>query len=410
MIKYGFFNAKRLITGDYDRKYNADDVNTYFKGAMSQDGIYQFVGNQCRVAPNGGMNIVIKDGKGQINYHWFEFLNNEVLPIKAAHSRLNRWTAVIIRYDGANRSMYPLTVDGSPAAKPIKPQIQRNDTIREICLAYIYVEAGVTEITASNIVDTIEDDDLCGFVSTLLHSSQSGVKKVRQLPLPTLDCQGEIYYLTQRNETVGISYNKGYYACEPSAYTYGFAEISYISDSSGSMPTPSVDYADILFNAIDTSKWYRCVEVTADTYEWTEVAVNEVGVLPQADENTFDKFYLVDYELYIGTRTGSDYKWNPIIRDGSWIKELNILTTGWQTKTDSSGNTYYSRTFSLPDLASSDIPIISLKIDNVINISTLNIAKKNYSYLISYECGDGTITFLSTKVPGAAFTVCIMGV
>lgn len=410
MIRYGFFNAKKLLTGDYDRKYNADDVNTYFKGAMSRDGIYQYVGNQCRVAPAGGMNVVVKDGKGQINYHWFEFSSNEILAISPAHSRLNRWTAVIVRYDSANRSIYLLTVDGSPAAMPIKPTLTKNDTIREICLAYVYVPAGAINITSVDITDTIEDDELCGFVSTLLHSSQSGVKKVRQLPLPTADCQGEIYYLTQRAETAGETYSKGYYACEPSSYNYMFTEFSYISDSNSNRPLPTIDYVNILFNAIDTNRWYRCVETETDVYEWQEVTVNSVGVLPEASDATFDRFYLMGIDLYKGDRAGSNYKWSTIIKDRTWTQTLHIPTTGWTSTVDSSGNTYYYKTFVFEDLSSADTPVISLKIDDTINISVLKAAKNNYNNLISYECGNGTITFYSTKIPTSAFDLFILGV
>ena len=124
MVKYGFFNAKKLITGDYDRKYNAEDVNAYLKGAISKDGIYQFVGNQCRVIPAGNMNVAVRDGKGQINYHWFEVTANEVLTIREAHATLNRYTAIVARYDAANRNIYLLTIDGTESERPSKPQLQ----------------------------------------------------------------------------------------------------------------------------------------------------------------------------------------------------------------------------------------------------------------------------------------------
>ncbi|MBR1454343.1 MAG: hypothetical protein IJ593_06835, partial [Lachnospiraceae bacterium] len=330
--------------------------------------------------------------------------------ISKSHSRLNRWTAIIIRYDSVNRSIYLLAVDGMPAAKPVKPALTKNDAVREICLAYIYVPAGATNITTTDITDTIEDDELCGFVSTLLHSAQSGVKKVRQLPIPTADCQGEIYYLTQRAETAGETYSKGYYACEPSNYSYNFIEFSYISDSNSNRPLPTIDYVDILFNAIDTNRWYRCVETEQGIYEWQEVTVSSAGVLPTASESTYDRFYLVGIDLYKGNRIGSDYKWSTIIKDRTWTQTLNVPTTGWTSATDTSGNTYYYKTFVFEDLSSSDTPIISLKVDDIINLTTLKTAKSNYNNLLTYECGNGTITFYSTKIPTSPFTLFILGV
>jgi hypothetical protein len=44
----------------------------------------------------------------------------------------------------------------------------RTETVKEYCLAYIYVGAGVSEITASAIEDTRADEALCGWVTGLI--------------------------------------------------------------------------------------------------------------------------------------------------------------------------------------------------------------------------------------------------
>lgn len=308
MVKYGFFNAKKLITGDYDRKYNADDVNNYFKGAISQDGIYQFVGNQCRVIPAGNMNIYVRDGKGQINYHWFELTSNEILPIREAHATLNRWTAIVARYDAANRNIYLLTIDGNESERPSKPQIQRTDTLRDICLAYVYVAAGTTEITRNDIEDTVEDIEVCGFVETLLKSDSAAVK-VRQLPIPSKSCQGNIYYLIEESKTAGKTYVKGYYYCEPSRTEYDFIDFDWTSDTLANRPVASEDYVSILFFANDNNKWYQCVEVSENTHEWQEVTVNEVEELPEPTEELNNQFYIIGNTLYKVAKQESNYKW-----------------------------------------------------------------------------------------------------
>ncbi len=308
MVKYGFFNAKKLITGDYDRKYNAEDVNAYFKGAISKDGIYQFVGNQCRVIPAGNMNVAVRDGKGQINYHWFEVTANEVLTIREAHATLNRYTAIVVRYDAANRNIYLLTIDGTESERPSKPQLQKTDTLRDICLAYVYVAAGATEITRDDIEDAVEDIEVCGFVETLL-TSKSAVIRVRQLPIPSKSCQGNIYYLIEESKTAGKSYIKGYYYCEPSRTEYDFVDFDWTSDALSNRPVASVDYLDILFFANDNNKWYRCVEVSENTYEWQEVVVNEVEELPEPTEDINNQFYIIGNTLYKVAKQESNYKW-----------------------------------------------------------------------------------------------------
>lgn len=308
MVRYGFFNSKKLITGDYNRKYNAEDVNNYFKGAVSRDGIYQFVGNQCRVITAGGMDVAVRDGKGQINYHWFEVTSNEILTIRQAHATLNRWTAVIARYDSANRNIYLMTIDGTESERPSKPQIQKTDTLRDICLAYVYVAAGATEITSADIEDAVENIEVCGFVSTLL-AGNNGVKKVPQLPMPSISCQGEIYYLIKESKTAGKTYEKGYYYCEPSITEYDYIDFDWTSDTLSNRPSPSTDYVNVLFYANDRNEWYRCVEVSADIYNWQAVVVNEVEELPEPTEYINDQFYIVGNALYKVEKKESYYKW-----------------------------------------------------------------------------------------------------
>ncbi|MBR4315203.1 MAG: hypothetical protein IKP66_09865 [Lachnospiraceae bacterium] len=308
MVRYGFFNSKKLITGDYDRKYNSEDVNNYFKGAISRDGIYQFVGNQCRVITAGGMDVAVRDGKGQINYHWFEVTSNEILTIREAHATLNRWTAIIARYDAANRNIYLLTIDGTESEKPSKPQIQRTDTLRDICLAYVYVAAGVTQITSADIEDAVENIEVCGFVSTLLAGNNS-VKKVVPLPIPSRSCQGEIYYLIEESKTAGKTYEKGYYYCEPSRTEYDYIDFDWTTDILSNRPAASAEYLKVLFYANDNTTWYRCVEVSENVYEWQEVVVNEVEELPEPTEELNNQFYIVGNSLYKVEKQESNYKW-----------------------------------------------------------------------------------------------------
>ena len=308
MVRYGFFNSKKLITGDYDRKYNSEDVNNYFKGAISRDGIYQFVGNQCRVITAGGMDVAVRDGKGQINYHWFEVTSNEILTIRAAHATLNRWTAIIARYDAANRNIYLMTIDGTESEKPSKPQIQRTDTLRDICLAYVYVAAGVTQITSADIEDAVENIEVCGFVSTLLAGNNS-VKKVVPLPIPSRSCQGEIYYLIEESKTAGKTYEKGYYYCEPSRTEYAYIDFDWTTDTLSNRPVASAEYLEVLFYANDNTTWYRCVEVSENVYEWQEVVVNEVEELPEPTEELNNQFYMIGNSLYKVEKQESNYKW-----------------------------------------------------------------------------------------------------
>lgn len=426
MIKYGFFNAKKLITGAYDRKYNAEDINRYFKGAISRDGIYQFVGNQCRVIPMSGMTIMVQDGKGQLDYHYFEITSNESITLNPSHATLNRWTAIIARYDATNRNIYITAIDGENAEKPSKPTMQRSDVIRDICLAYIYVAAGAIEITASDITDTIEDEEVCGYVITLLDSTASGVIKINTLPIPTAKLQGKIYYLTNTCELQGKTYEKGFYCTEPQSYNYSFNEFAFIADSFNNRPIANKNYIDIAFYAVDTDKWYRCVD-NIDEYIWEEVVVSTVGTLPVASESTYNNFYLLDNVLYIGVRTGTNWTWSEIIKNydnlgirvdaiENKLKSATVVTipiSGWITETDANNKNYYTREIDVAGMTADYIGGNS-KIDyvrpNPFSVEAKETILEMFQLIDDVEGMEGKIKVTASEIPTTAFQIYLYGV
>lgn len=92
------------------------------------------------------------------------------------------------------------------------------------------------------------------------------------------------------------------------------------------------------------------------------------------------------------------------------VVELNIPTSGWTTHTDAGGKNYYSHSFTLAGLKSTNIPIIALKPDNTINVATVKAKKKACRNLIGYECSDNSILIYSLKIPTTAFTIELKGV
>ena len=161
-ISYGFFNS---VNGD--RTYNADQMSEYFDGLVS-NGVYESVGGALQVmAVSSGMAVNVQTGRGIINCKW---LNNDsvlTLDITAAHAVLNRWTAVVLRLDIVNRLMTITTKDGANATNPVKPAMTNNASMVELCLAYIYVGAGVGSISQANITD-MRGTSSCGWVTGLI--------------------------------------------------------------------------------------------------------------------------------------------------------------------------------------------------------------------------------------------------
>lgn len=162
-ISFGFFNS---LNGD--RTYDADQMSEYFDGLIS-NGVYESVGGalQVKAVTGGGMNVQVMPGRGIINCKWISNNSALILEVTAAHAVLNRWTAVVMRLDIVNRLMTITTKDGTPASTPTKPSMDNTASVVELCLAYIYVGAGVTSINQANIED-MRASDLCGWVTGLI--------------------------------------------------------------------------------------------------------------------------------------------------------------------------------------------------------------------------------------------------
>lgn len=160
-LTYGFFNSL-----NHDRVYNADQMSEYFKGLIS-DGVYESVGDALQVTAGTGMNVYVGTGRALINSKWAENDAIMTLPVTAAHVTLPRYTAVVIQLDITNRLIRITTKDGTPASSPTKPVITTNSaTLWELCLAFIYVPAGATQILQANITDT--RGTLCPYVTGII--------------------------------------------------------------------------------------------------------------------------------------------------------------------------------------------------------------------------------------------------
>ena len=161
MVTYGFFNS---VEGD--RKYDADQMSEYFEGLIG-NGVYASVGNALAVEPDEGMNVRVLSGRGVINCKW---LSNDAavsLPITGSDPSYDRYTAVVMRLDVDNRLMELDTIDGTPAAEPVKPTLTQSELIYELCLAWVRVNAGDVSVEEANITDARPTED-CGWVTGLI--------------------------------------------------------------------------------------------------------------------------------------------------------------------------------------------------------------------------------------------------
>lgn len=163
--KSGFFNS---VNGD--RRYNAEQLSEIFNGLIT-DGVYMGVGNKLAVQTYSNMTIRILSGRGWFNGHWVNNDSDYYLDLEPADVTLNRYAAVVIKVDESNavRNVTPYIKYGEKfSTEPSYPTPERTELIKEYFLAYIYIPAGATAITASYIEDTRRDSYLCGWVTGLI--------------------------------------------------------------------------------------------------------------------------------------------------------------------------------------------------------------------------------------------------
>ena len=159
-ITYGFFNS---VNGD--RKYNADQMSKYFSGLIGT-GVFANFNGGLQVTAGTGLSVNVQTGRAVIGsaLKWFDSDAIETLALNSAHAVLNRYSAVVIQLDDNNRTISLAVKDGANATNPVRPVISNN----ELCLAYVYVGAGATSISQSNITDTRSDSTVCGWITGLV--------------------------------------------------------------------------------------------------------------------------------------------------------------------------------------------------------------------------------------------------
>lgn len=155
-VSCGFFNSV-----DGDRVYNADDLSNFFSGVLD-DGVIKGYDGGLEVVANSGMTVNVSGGKAICLGKYLKNIGTYEVSFNVGGT-LPRYDAVVIRADLTNRSMGIFSKKGTEASSPAYPTILDTDTVKELCLAYIYVGAGATGIVAANITDKRADESVCGY-------------------------------------------------------------------------------------------------------------------------------------------------------------------------------------------------------------------------------------------------------
>lgn len=161
----GFFNAKVLENGSYDRVYLAENFANYFASFIG-NGVFAKKMNGLQILADTGMNVKVKSGQAWINGYWYENDSDLILNVTTAPTTGYRVDSVVLRYGVSERSITCVVKQGGQNV--VNPTPIRNSECYELILANIKVSAGKVSISSADIVDKRGDNSVCGFVTGVI--------------------------------------------------------------------------------------------------------------------------------------------------------------------------------------------------------------------------------------------------
>lgn len=164
-VTFGFYNSV-----NHDRRYNALQMSSIFDGII-RDGIFMSIGTAMVVKAASGMTVNVGEGRAWFDHTWT--LNDSELPVKLEASELilNRIDTIVLDVDHRDsvRANSIIAIKGTPASNPVAPTLIRSIDHNQYPLCNIYVKAGVTEITQSNITNLVGTGS-CPFITGILET------------------------------------------------------------------------------------------------------------------------------------------------------------------------------------------------------------------------------------------------
>lgn len=150
----------------YDREYGSAEFREVMR-LLVGDGVYVKNSTNMQVIPNGDLSVTVLPGYCWVHGAMGAVDEAESLALDASTS--GRTDLIVARFDTslAYRSIRLAVVQGTEGATTV-PELTRNDTTYDICLARVQLNASTTNITMSAITDTRFDANLCGIVTGVI--------------------------------------------------------------------------------------------------------------------------------------------------------------------------------------------------------------------------------------------------
>lgn len=147
-------------------EYTASAMGAFL--ATRTRGVYS-ADDSLAVTANGNMTVTVGPGLAWLKAadYWGLAVCSEAavtLTVPTASSSAKRLDAVCLRLDKTGNKAELVVKPGTPAAMPVLPPLQRNDSYDEIYLAGISLAAGQVAVSAADITDLRLNEDYCGLM------------------------------------------------------------------------------------------------------------------------------------------------------------------------------------------------------------------------------------------------------
>lgn len=153
----------------YDRGYSADQLRDIYSTFFS-NGVFLNEADAFNVTPSSGMNIIVSAGRCCINGTIGHEVNRREMALQASHNTYDRIDTIVLRWN-ANIDMRNIDLYVKPGvaqAVPVRPTLTRNETVYELGIADIFVNAKAGAISAARITDTRLQSERCGAVTPFI--------------------------------------------------------------------------------------------------------------------------------------------------------------------------------------------------------------------------------------------------
>ena len=189
----------------YDRAITSIPLRQLIKKMLS-NGVLPNPSTNLQVQPGTGMNVIVNPGfaiiEGGLKYEEAQ----RTLAVQASDTAYDRIDTVVLRWnDNANaRNCDLYVVQGTPAASPVRPSLNRAGSVYELGLADLFIVANSSAISAARITDTRYEEERCGIISSIAEFDSDAIYQQVQADLAEFQENEQAEFVAWFERIVGL--------------------------------------------------------------------------------------------------------------------------------------------------------------------------------------------------------------